>query len=581
MSFNNFNYVECKVALKFHRAHESALQAYALVLRDSAETMINIIKMSDDAKATEISESLKKARDALLAANQLAMKAVNISSIGATLDTTGRFFFGWKQDKSKRSKDDVLILAADEDENELQKLEKELQTAQSDNKKLREENSNVTTLLNKSSDVVNNIRKIGGEKLQHLLEFVANEPVSADDEKDLLNLFANLENQLMGVDAWLKNACATADMDVTATLDDSSGSAGFTRRTARDGSSSRVKTDSSKHKLDNTTPIFGKDPSWKVADWLFVVENNLAMKDIPANKKLMVVAPFLRGTAFQMLKRFMTEKRLDWDEFRQELVTTFQPPDHERTMRTQLLNLRQDSSFQKYSQDFQYYATQITSMSEKDKLACFLQGLRTRTQIELVYKDVKTLSEAIKLAASLELVRDKPKQDNGSVSDRLREAGSKGQFSFKYGSGKKTNEPSTPRPSVVCLKCKKTGHYANKCPVKSNVPPSSSTSDKSERKFNTPSRITCWNCGKTGHKTSECRIEVIGKSNCLTFSVDDPRKAMVLALDKCPEMKVISRLGCLEGISILIGFDTGATLSVVSLETVKRHCLSYEPSDMK
>ena len=167
-----------------------------------------------------------------------------------------------------------------------------------------------------------------------------------------------------------------------------------------------TREETSKSKLDASTPVFGKDSQWKIADWLFMVETSLKVKRIPDDMKLMVVAPFLRGTAFQMLKRFMLEKRTSWNEFRNELLTAFQPPDHARIMRTRLLNLRQGESFQKYSRDFQYLVTQIVGMSEEDKLACFMQGLRARTRVELVYKKVSTLTEAVTLASSLELARN-------------------------------------------------------------------------------------------------------------------------------------------------------------------------------
>ena len=82
-----------------------------------------------------------------------------------------------------------------------------------------------------------------------------------------------------------------------------------------------TREETSKSKLDASTPVFGKDSQWKIADWLFMVETSLKVKRIPDDMKLMVVAPFLRGTAFQMLKRFILENRTSWNEFRNELLT--------------------------------------------------------------------------------------------------------------------------------------------------------------------------------------------------------------------------------------------------------------------
>ena len=153
---------------------------------------------------------------------------------------------------------------------------------------------------------------------------------------------------------------------------------------------SNVRIAASPHacQLPNSTPVFGDDSKWCISDWLFVIENSFKSSCVPDHLKVSVIAPFLRGTAFQILKRFVSERNEDWDDLSLELLATFQSPDHVRMLRSKLLNLKHDGSFQKYSTQFQMLSTQLSNMSDIEKLTCFLQGLKHRTRTYIILKGV-------------------------------------------------------------------------------------------------------------------------------------------------------------------------------------------------
>ena len=159
-------------------------------------------------------------------------------------------------------------------------------------------------------------------------------------------------------------------------------------------------------KLPNTTPIFGgENNKMNVNDWLFIIENQLVLSQVPKNIWCNALTPFVRKTAFEMLKKHI-QTGGSYDSFKKNLINTFLPVNHERTVRSQLLNLRHTESFDKYSKTFQYLSSQLSSMSEEDKLVCFVNGLRQHTRIEVELRKPNTLEMAINIASIIELARE-------------------------------------------------------------------------------------------------------------------------------------------------------------------------------
>ena len=549
LNISHLTHAECRTALKVYRDHVEALNVFVEVVRATNKELVTFLVTNKcDVKPTN--ERLNAAGAALSTANQTISQAITTKGIEPLFDETSRFLTGWKHMKELRSKDDNLEMSKLISDEEM--VSEQASAVEEENKRLQEQ---VATAVAHAERVKRELCEIvlGKQNLQYeydatlrrlhemkkecyvrastMRKLLVEERVDARGEEDLARLINEAMKQVDATIDMLREMFPREKFETAATartaaarppasteatvlsfaVGDESAREAPTRggghdETARDmtaWTSMHTREETSKSKLDASTPVFGKDSQWKIADWLFMVETSLKVKRIPDDMKLMVVAPFLRGTAFQMLKRFMLEKRTSWNEFRNELLTAFQPPDHARIMRTRLLNLRQGESFQKYSRDFQYLVTQIVGMSEEDKLACFMQGLRARTRVELVYKKVSTLTEAVTLASSLELARNDGSNQRAHSEEREFGAKNKGQSHFKF-----RHENGTAKSGQAkCFKCNKTGHFANKCRSSENSKNnnSSNSDNKSSGQKKESKDILCWNCGKRGHKTADCR----------------------------------------------------------------------------
>ena len=228
--------------------------------------------------------------------------------------------------------------------------------------------------------------------------------------------------------------------------------------------------DGKTYKLDNSIPVFNnnnKEDGVKINDWLFIVESNMELLEVPEERKVLLVTPLLRGVAFQMAKQSYLESR-QWNEFKADLLKTFMPVNHERTTRTRLLQLKQTDSFSKYSKEFLYLVNQLPNLKEEDKLACFLQGLRQRTRTEIELREIRTWSEAYRIAATIELVRDETSNNNTVKHNNL-----------------EINKKLT---NMLCHKCKKPGHIARNCSMKPKQK-NQNTKEKKCYKFGLPGHI--------------------------------------------------------------------------------------------
>ena len=375
------------------------------------------------------------------------------------------------------------------------------------------------------------------------------------------------------------------------------------------------------YKFPPNTPTFGKEKSMKIADWIFIIENTVRLLNIPKKDILCAVSTYLRGTAFQMAKRYILNRNTDWDAFCNELTQTFQPIDHERITRTKFLNLKHTDNFQKFSREFQYLATQIKGMSEEDKLACFIQALKTNTKTEVILRQPARLEDAIRIASVIELARE----ENNKVI-KTNYINVKNKFSL---SNKKLRNPN-----LICSICNKNGHtsqYCRKSNNNVNVHKNmksieynknngskeikggyntnnnnnrGNTSNNNYNKNNNSTRnnqVQCRRCNKIGHKERDCRV--ILKTNLVqceqpkeepttvTFKDyhDFKVNMIVINLASKGELFIIKTSVLVDPLSYEdqaprwiaeTAIDSGATASIISYDCVKRNNIILSTSNL-
>ncbi|XP_050915274.1 uncharacterized protein LOC127130281 [Lathyrus oleraceus] len=115
--------------------------------------------------------------------------------------------------------------------------------------------------------------------------------------------------------------------------------------------------------------------------------------------------------------------------------------------------------------------------------------------------------------------------------------------------------------SVKCFKCDESGHYANKC--KNNV-------------------MRCFTCGKTGHRVVDCMSDGLicyncGKNGHIITNCQNPEKAQsggkvfTLFGIETTSIDYLIRGTCfINGISLIVIIDTGATYLFVSLDYAEK-----------
>jgi hypothetical protein len=84
-----------------------------------------------------------------------------------------------------------------------------------------------------------------------------------------------------------------------------------------------------------------------------------------------------------------------WTTFATAIRTAFQPPNFQQYLRQQLKRLRQTSTVQEYTSQFQNLVGQIEGMGELDQVTYYIDGLKPSTKMEVAYQAPDTLEGAI------------------------------------------------------------------------------------------------------------------------------------------------------------------------------------------
>ena len=173
-----------------------------------------------------------------------------------------------------------------------------------------------------------------------------------------------------------------------------------------------------------------------------------------------------------------------------------------------MFSLKQDGTFEKFLAEFEYLNNKISDLTEDQKLDLFLRGVRTKTKLELKLRNVLTLDDAIKIATTLEGIREQTSKVE-SITYVKQMNNTKMNCNYCKKSGHITKD---------CYKAKaKNSNEPSKKPInyghKSNPPNDNKNNNPKQmsKPFEKPENktvIRCNRCQKTGHIAKDCRVKM-------------------------------------------------------------------------
>jgi hypothetical protein len=154
-------------------------------------------------------------------------------------------------------------------------------------------------------------------------------------------------------------------------------------------------------KISVQIPPFKGESKENVVAWLLQAQNVLRTKGIMDEATQVNYATTrLKDAALhwylnKVVGNNNTPPYITWTTFATAVRTAFQPPNFQQYLRQQLKRLRQTSTVQEYTSQFQNLVGQIEGMGELDQVTYYIDGLKPSTKMEVAYQAPDTLEGAI------------------------------------------------------------------------------------------------------------------------------------------------------------------------------------------
>ena len=362
------------------------------------------------------------------------------------------------------------------------------------------------------------------------------------------------------------------------------------------------------YKLDNSTPTFSGKTSEKLEEWLFVINTNMEIANIPDDKKVLVATAYLKDSALQTLIRVRNSPEgKNWIKFQELLKELYVSRFAKDLLRRELSELKQGStrSIEPYLKRFNTLCSGLPLLTSVDKLYFFQVGLNASYMFEVMRSNVRTLDEAIDITLKFDHCQTRSAEQPHQQANAARTV----RTPFRPRTSR-PNWPSTgtsrsfiPNKAVSFSRPPFNKNAQSFRPVASSSPNGRqnwSSGRSSERSSTSNAKSgKCFKCGRTGHFAATCRlsgsikaIEWKGKASTKSPEWRRPQANVIsvansdtLALFGTREPskvhELMSAYGNVNGVPIKLLLDTGASVSIISRKLVLLNGWKVNPSTTK
>jgi hypothetical protein len=134
-----------------------------------------------------------------------------------------------------------------------------------------------------------------------------------------------------------------------------------------------------------------------VNTWIFVVENAMKLVNIPKDKEILAIGPYLSRHAFGLYKRMVEEEDdADWNGFKKTLRVNFASANKDLDIRSAMRALKQETTISNYMDEFFELSASVSNMSDAELLSNYLCGLKPNIETLIRSKGPQTFADALR-----------------------------------------------------------------------------------------------------------------------------------------------------------------------------------------